>query len=131
MYDLTLLGLKLSKLLFGRGVMKDVIVTGGRHYADQDKMQSVLQLFDIAMLIQGGATGADNLARIYASKNKVYIETFEADWDKHGRAAGPIRNNIMLEENRNAVVIAFPGGNGTDDCVRSALSKGMTVLRVL
>lgn len=111
--------------------MKDVIVTGGRDYDDAEKMAIVLGSLDLGMVIQGGASGADLLAKKYARKCSRYIETFEADWDKHGRAAGPIRNGEMLDAHPNALVIAFPGGKGTENCVEQAIAKGMTILRVL
>jgi hypothetical protein len=110
--------------------MKDIIVTGGREYDDAFAVKKVLDLFDVGLLIQGGAPGADRLARMYANVNNIECKTFEADWTKFGKAAGPIRNRVMLMENPNAVVIAFPGGKGTDNCVKTAKELGMMVLRV-
>jgi len=49
---------------------------------------------------------------------------FPADWDKHGKAAGPIRNTEMIEDGRPDVVIAFtydlPSSKGTADTVKKA-----------
>ena len=50
---------------------------------------------------------------------------FPADWDKHGRAAGPIRNAQMA---RYADAVAlFPGGRGTASMRRVAEKAGITV----
>ena len=110
--------------------MKDVIVTGGRDYSDKAKVYSILELFDIGLLIQGGASGADALAVNYGHKNGIHINTVHANWTKYGRAAGPKRNIEMLEKYPNAVVVAFPGGNGTANCKAEAIKRGMIVLQV-
>ena len=47
-----------------------------------------------------------------------------ADWTKHGKAAGPIRNQKMLDECPD-LVVAFPGGKGTADMVRRAMKAGI------
>ena len=110
--------------------MKDIIVCGGRDYSDWDKVLKVLSLLDIGLIVQGGAKGADALARRYAEWANIPLKTFEADWDKYGKTAGPIRNRLMVIEHPNAVVIAFPGGRGTANCIEQALKKGMIVLEI-
>lgn len=59
------------------------------------------------------------------------VEVFPADWKKYGRAAGPIRNNEMLDSDPD-VVLAFHDSletsKGTKHCVEQALKRGMTVL---
>lgn len=108
-----------------------VIVTGGRNYFDKDKVNEILSALDITLLVQGGANGADRLAREYALENFIALETIEADWNKHGRAAGPIRNREMLIKYPKATVIAFPGGRGTENCVNQAKQLGMSVWNIL
>lgn len=112
-----------------------VLVCGGRHY---DDMRSVYRELDSLRrehgpltVIQGGATGADKLARewTYLQKDKVTLINVPADWNKHGRAAGPIRNAEMLDENPD-LVLAFPGGTGTADMVRRAKARGVPVVTV-
>jgi hypothetical protein len=46
--------------------------------------------------------------------DRVTVEAHPADGKKHGRAAGPIRNQKMPEE-KPELVVAFPGGRGTAD----------------
>ena len=73
------------------------------------------------VVIHGGARGADDLARQWGEIS-VGIEgvEFRADWTAHGKAAGMIRNQRMLDEGRPDLVVAFPGGRGTADMVRRA-----------
>ena len=80
---------------------------------------------------QDGHAGADRLAaRIWAALKRP-AEAHPADWKKHGKAAGPIRNQEMLEaEGGIDLVIAFPGGTGTADMVRRAEKAKIEVLVV-
>jgi hypothetical protein len=110
--------------------MKTVIITGGRDYDDWAMLQEVLNFIDPDLVVQGGASGADKMALQWAEYNKKELLTFNADWDKHGRAAGPIRNREMLKAHPEGVVVAFPGGKGTADCVRAAFERNMVILQV-
>lgn len=76
-------------------------------------------------IIQGGARGADAIARDWAKRRGVPCETFAADWRTHGRAAGPIRNQRMLDEGKPDYVVAFEGGRGTDDMLARAERAGV------
>lgn len=84
----------------------------------------------ITMIINGGARGADELARHWASRKMIDCHTVNADWKAHGKAAGPIRNQKMLDEMAPDLVVAFPGGSGTADMVRRAKSAGVEVIEV-
>lgn len=92
---------------------KRVLVCGGRDYKDFATVRAWLDPMPISVVIEGGASGADLMARNWAVQNGVPVETFDAEWEKHGRAAGPIRNRRMLEEGKPDVIVAFPGGRGT------------------
>lgn len=59
------------------------------------------------VVIEGGATGADRCARLWAIQNDLTCETFPADWEKHGKRAGYVRNAQMLEEGKPHLVLAF------------------------
>lgn len=82
------------------------------------------------VIITGCAPGADRCADGWAVCNWTQLLEFPADWRTHGKAAGPIRNQRMLDEGKPDVVIAFPGGRGTADMVRRAERAGVRVVRV-
>lgn len=113
---------------------KRVLVCGGRDYSDWAKVQEVLgdlhAAYRIGMVLHGAATGADSLADRWARQQLIAQTRFAADWDAHGKAAGPIRNQQMLDEGRPDLVIAFPGGRGTADMMRRAKDKGVEIHRV-
>jgi len=111
-----------------------ILVTGGRNYSDRGTVYAVLDRahakHGIALLIEGGATGADTLARDWATDRGVPVRTFPADWKTHGKAAGPIRNRQMLTDGKPDWVIAFPGGRGTANMVQQAREAGVRVFVV-
>lgn len=107
-----------------------VVVTGGRDYEDMQMVNEVLEFLSPDLVVQGGATGADRLAKEWADDNMVAGITVEAHWTEHGKAAGPIRNREMLKSYPKAIVVAFRGGRGTENCIKTAVSLNMIVLRV-
>lgn len=113
-----------------------VLVTGGRNYRDTAAIDRELSSLhrkarhDCMRVIQGGADGADRLAREWCHRNFVTYLNFPADWKTHGKAAGPLRNARMIAEGKPDIVIAFPGGRGTADCVRKARAAGIPVVEV-
>ena len=84
-------------------------------------------------LLHGGARGADRTIGRAAFQLGWPVEVLPADWRRHGRAAGPIRNRELLElaisraealssaaATVSVLVVAFPGGAGTASLVREA-----------
>ena len=116
-----------------------VLVCGGRDYDDWCLMRGILQdklgVYrgkppDDQTIISGDACGADWLARAWAKYTGRKYEGYPADWKKHGKRAGPIRNQQMLDEGKPDIVVAFPGGTGTADMVRRAKKAGVEVIEV-
>lgn len=108
-----------------------ILVCGGRDYKNVSAVYHALyaihQKRGITLIIEGGAAGADLLARKWAQENGVPVQTFEAEWEKYGKAAGPKRNERMLAEGNPDGVIAFPGGRGTADMVSKAKAASVKV----
>lgn len=109
--------------------MTRLLVCGGRNYDNFDTVSKVLMahLPEIECVIQGGAMGADAQAREWCDLTGVPCITYAADWKSHGKAAGPIRNQQMLDQGKPDLVIAFPGGKGTEDMCRRAIRAGIKV----
>lgn len=107
-----------------------VLVCGGRDYENFDVVRATLDSLKPSLIIEGGAAGADYCAAHWATKTGVPIRTFPADWKSHGRAAGPIRNQQMLDEGKPDLVVAFPGGRGTADMIRRARAAGVPVQEI-
>ena len=48
-------------------------------------------------IVSGKARGVDSCGEYWAKGKNLPIMPFPADWDKHGKAAGPIRNKHMAD----------------------------------
>lgn len=119
-----------------------VLVCGGREYDDWDQFsREMYQLYKEAdidgyankvnfSVVSGDAKGADFLARVWCKFRYLSYQEYKANWKKFGQAAGPIRNQEMLNDSQPDVVIAFPGGKGTADMVSRATKAGVKVIEV-
>jgi hypothetical protein len=108
-----------------------VLVCGDRNWKNRDKILARLyELEGDVTVIHGACRGADNLAGEVAISLGYKVRRFPADWDKHGVAAGPIRNREMLDQQPH-LVIAFhsnlSSSRGTADTVAEARRRGIPV----
>jgi hypothetical protein len=102
-----------------------ILVCGGRDFTDQQLLESVLlKYINInSIIIHGDAKGADTLADVFASKYKLSCWKFPARWDLFKYAAGPNRNARMFKESDPDLIIAFPGGTGTENMKNLVISN--------
>jgi hypothetical protein len=114
-----------------------VLVCGGRDFVDCGLLLDTLDALDalakrevIDCLIEGDARGADRIAGAWAKRRRVDLKLFPAGWNRHGRAAGHIRDQEMLDKGEPDLVVSFPGGAGTADMVRRAQAAGIKVIKV-
>lgn len=82
------------------------------------------------MIVSGGSSGVDSAAIDFAVSRYCPFEEYYADWTKYGKAAGPIRNKLMLDEQKPDLVVAFPGGKGTENMISIAEKDGVPVRRI-
>jgi hypothetical protein len=120
-----------------------VLVCGGRDYGNRERLFRVLdEALQVATasgktftLVHGGAKGADTLADVWATERKIadeggMVRVYAADWNTHGRKAGPIRNKLMLTESKPHVIVAFKGGRGTAHMMSISREAGTPVLEI-
>lgn len=108
-----------------------VLICGSRHYNDYESVRIFLEKNRdrIECVIEGGAKGADRCGRMAAESLGIPVRTFPADWNKHGKRAGPIRNQLMLDAGSPHYVLAYPlkGSIGTWDMINRAKRAGVPV----
>lgn len=110
-----------------------VLICGGRDYADQAQFDRAMKYYsehgcNFTCIVHGAARGADTMAAKYAKLHNIEQKAYPADWNTHGKAAGMIRNRLMLTDNPDIkLVVAFPGGRGTQGMIRMAQRAGITV----
>ncbi len=99
-----------------------LLVCGGRDFVNREFVFAALDrahaMRPVAVLIHGAARGADTIGAEWAKARGIQALAFPADWNRDGKAAGPIRNKRMLDEGKPDCVVAFPGGSGTAHMVR-------------
>lgn len=108
-----------------------ILVCGSRIWTSYERIAEVLgRYFPISEIIHGGCVGADAMAGDYAKATDTKCTVYPADWNRYGKAAGPIRNRLMLDQKPN-LVIAFheeiDKSKGTRDCYEEAIRRGIPV----
>lgn len=111
-----------------------VLVCGGRGYNNAELLSVVLFSLHVAepitTVIEGSASGADRMAREWAVRNNIPVETYPADWERYGKAAGGIRNRQMLVEGKPDCVVAFPGNKGTANMIGKTKGAGISLYEI-
>lgn len=105
-----------------------ILVCGGRHYNDSEAINKTLDRLKPSMIIEGGSTGADWHARLWAIDRGVPYETIFAEWEKFSRLARPMRNARLIAAGPD-LVVAFPGGKDTAEIVQRAKASKINVLQ--
>lgn len=91
-----------------RSFTTTILVCGDRNWKNENAIYRELQRFPKnATIIQGGCKGADEVAKNVCRKLKLKCIEVNAEWNKYGKKAGPIRNEKMLKEYSPLVVLAF------------------------
>jgi len=101
------------------------IIAGGRDYVLTENDRIRLDHLPITEVVSGGAKGADQGGEFWARLNGIPISSKKPDWTKHGRAAGPIRNEEMAKYAEACVL--FPGGKGTADMAARAKKHNLKI----
>ena len=111
-----------------------LIVSGSRTITDRDwvrrKLDKLTANLKEVVVIVGDARGVDAIAYDWALDHGWTVRKHHADWDKHKKAAGPIRNGEMVEDaGPKGVLIAIWDGKspGTKNCIDRARKAGLKV----
>jgi len=100
-------------------------IIGSRDFTDFEFMEtevknSFTNLRDIDIIVSGGARGADRLAERFAEKYEIPTLIFKADWDRHGKKAGYLRN-VDIVKNADYVMAFWDGySKGTKHSIELA-----------
>ena len=105
-----------------------VLIAGGRDFNNEEEMWAALSGLSsttTTAVISGGARGADRLGEGWAKARGIPVERYPALWEEHGKAAGHIRNQLMLDDGKPDLVVVFPGGKGSTSMVQKARKAGV------
>ncbi len=113
--------------------MSRLAVVGSRGFNDYALLKKTLDksYAKSDVIVSGGATGADALAERYAKEKGLKIVIVKPDWLQFGKAAGPIRNELIVKQSDR--VIAFWDGvsKGTASTIYAARRLGIPLSIVL
>lgn len=115
--------------------MKRILICGDREWTNESLMRQEIRrfsdMFGPFLLVHGAARGADTMAGAICEEMGFPVEAYPADWKRYGRAAGPIRNQQMLDTGPD-FVLAFHGhlneSKGTKHMVEIARKASVTTM---
>ncbi len=104
-------------------------IAGSRKYCNYEVFETRLNKlvathgWTIVSIVSGGAQGVDTMAERYAKEHKIKMQVLPANWQKHGKSAGYIRNVDIVK--LSDVVVAFPMGDskGTRHTINIAMKE--------
>ena len=100
------------------------LVVGDRDWDDEATIRRELRrLPRRGVVVHGDARGAERIADAVAHELGLRVEMYPATWRMQGRAAGPIRNRMMLARGNPDLVLAFH-----DNLAKSRGTKNMLAL---
>jgi hypothetical protein len=110
-----------------------VIIAGGRNFGNYELLKSAC---DTAFgnlhieIVSGGAKGADELGVKYAYEKGLDVKIIQADWQRYGRKAGPIRNKEMADYADTLIAFWDGQSRGTKNMIETARSQNLNVIVV-
>lgn len=114
--------------------MSRVIVAGSRNLDSAHarafifmRLNLLRKTMQIKEIVCGGAVGPDTFGREWAIHNEIPVKEFPADWKKHGKKAGLIRNDLMANYADCLVAYWDRESRGTFHMIQTALNKGLEV----
>jgi hypothetical protein len=124
-----------------------ILICGDRNWIDREKIAQQLRIIKKVaewygwkagpeapipwppVVIHGAARGADTIAGEEAKKLGFEVKAYPAEWQSYGRAAGPVRNEVMLTDGAPDLVLAFHSNlaesKGTAHMVKIARAAGV------
>lgn len=102
-----------------------VIIAGSRDVNDYSLVVKAIESsgYNITEVVCGCAIGIDTLGEQWARANNIPIKEMPADWDRNGRAAGPIRNRQMAEYADAAIVVWDGKSLGSRNMVENMIRR--------
>jgi hypothetical protein len=107
----------------------NLIIAGGRDFNNYETMCRELEEYENqdVTIISGCVRGADRLGERWAQDHGKAIREFPANWRKHGKAAGPIRNAEMADNADRGVVFWDGKSRGTKNMIDNANRAGLQI----
>lgn len=111
-----------------------LIIAGDRRLRSWDLVNvwasNVAEFRRITEVVSGHAPGADRLGEEWAANAQLPCKQFPAQWDKHGKSAGFIRNIEMAKYADMLLAFPAPDSKGTPHMIEAMVREQKPVLIV-
>lgn len=109
-----------------------VIIAGSRSFSNtgliEIVMDNILKMHPDTEFVSGTANGPDTVAINYCKKKNIKCHEFPADWNKHGKKAGPLRNEQMAEFSDALVAFHCNDSRGTKNMIENMQKRKRSLL---
>lgn len=106
-----------------------VIIAGSRDITDYAMLEEAVHAsgFEVTEVVSGGARGVDTMGERWAKEHGVPVKVFKAQWDLHGKRAGPFRN-MEMGDYADALIALWDGkSRGTLHMINYSESRHLRV----
>ena len=114
---------------------KTLVVAGTRTNTNYALLKRHLRIYKQQIpnlkIVTGCARGTDALARRYAQENNLRLQVYKAEWNKYGRAAGPIRNKEMAATADCALLFWDNKSRGTKSMITELRKIGVQAIKIV
>lgn len=108
---------------------ESVAIIGSRTWPDPDAVRDYVLSLDLAdTVVSGGAKGPDTWGQIAAEERGMATLIFKPDWATHGRRAGILRNETIVDSADRVVAFWDGTSSGTKHAINYARETGKPVL---
>lgn len=106
-----------------------VIICGSRGWGNRERIAGrIADLPGTTTVVHGNARGVDRMAHQEAQKAGLLVEPHPADWDRHGKGAGFIRNEEMAKLGADLLIAFWDGkSRGTLDMMERGAAHGISI----
>ncbi|MEK6885200.1 MAG: SLOG family protein [Nanoarchaeota archaeon] len=118
----------------------NIIIAGSRKIGQKHK-KYIFSLLDLVfkkldlpkeekiIIFSGKCYGMDALGEPYAKQNSWEVKDFYADWNRLGKAAGPIRNQEMIDSDAHLLICFYLEDSvGSKDIISRAKVKNIRTI---
>ena len=94
-------------------------IVGGRDFNDKELFnKTMIEFIDkVSVVISGAAKGADTFGENWAKENKIDTIIHLPNWEKHGKAAGYVRNKLIIEDCDMCIAFWDGKSKGTESSI--------------
>lgn len=109
--------------------MRTIIAGSREGVTPKDVLEAIERApFSITSVLCGMARGADSFGMAWAEANGIPVERFPADWERHGKRAGYVRN-VEMAEAADALILVWTGSSrGSKHMLEAAKARGLRIV---